>query len=81
MMKHSHNQLRKFKITIPTGKQLNALHPQRFVILDAGSDADTVAQAVFDAVATRLMSQMTLKNGIERLLLQEVPGLKAVEAV
>jgi len=27
------------------------------------------------------MSQMTLKNGIERLLLQEVPGLKAVEAV
>jgi len=55
MMKHSHNQLRKFKITIPTGKQLNALHPQRFVILDAGSDADTVAQAVFDAVATRLM--------------------------
>lgn len=27
------------------------------------------------------MSQMTLKNGIERLLKQEVPGLTAVEAV
>jgi Fe-S cluster biogenesis protein NfuA len=27
------------------------------------------------------MSRVTLKNGIERLLLQEVPGLKAVEAV
>lgn len=27
------------------------------------------------------MSQMTLKNGIERLLLKEVPGVKAVEAV
>lgn len=27
------------------------------------------------------MSQMTLKNGIERLLKQEVPGLNAVEAV
>ena len=27
------------------------------------------------------MSQMTLKNGIERLLLAQVPGLKAVEAV
>ena len=27
------------------------------------------------------MSQMTLKNGIERLLKQEQPGLTAVEAV
>jgi len=27
------------------------------------------------------MSRMTLKNGIERLLLAEVPGLKRVEAV
>jgi Fe-S cluster biogenesis protein NfuA len=27
------------------------------------------------------MSQMTLKNGIERLLLKEIPELKAVEAV
>jgi Fe-S cluster biogenesis protein NfuA len=27
------------------------------------------------------MSQMTLKNGIERLLKQEVPGLVSVEAV
>jgi Fe-S cluster biogenesis protein NfuA len=27
------------------------------------------------------MSQMTLKNGIERLLKQEVPGLTTVEAV
>jgi len=27
------------------------------------------------------MSQMTLKHGIERLLVQEVPGVKTVEAV
>ena len=27
------------------------------------------------------MSQMTLKQGVERLLMQEVPGLKQVEAV
>ncbi|EFL52915.1 nitrogen-fixing NifU domain protein [Solidesulfovibrio fructosivorans JJ]] len=27
------------------------------------------------------MSQMTLKNGIERILMQSVPGVKAVEAV
>lgn len=27
------------------------------------------------------MSQMTLKNGIERILVQEVRGVKAVEAV
>ncbi|MEL7640195.1 MAG: NifU family protein [Solidesulfovibrio sp.] len=27
------------------------------------------------------MSQMTLKNGVERILKQEVPGLTAVEAV
>lgn len=27
------------------------------------------------------MSQMTLKSGVERVLKQEVPGLKAVEAV
>lgn len=27
------------------------------------------------------MSQLTLKNGIERLLLAQVPGIKSVEAV
>lgn len=27
------------------------------------------------------MSQMTLKQGVERLLMQEVPGLKSVQAV
>ena len=27
------------------------------------------------------MSQMTLKQGVERFLMQEVPGLKQVEAV
>jgi len=27
------------------------------------------------------MSQMTLKQGVERFLLQEIPGLKQVEAV
>jgi Fe-S cluster biogenesis protein NfuA len=27
------------------------------------------------------MSQMTLKQGVEKMLMQEVPGLKAVQAV
>ena len=27
------------------------------------------------------MSQMTLKNGIEKIIKQEVPGIKAVESV
>jgi Fe-S cluster biogenesis protein NfuA len=27
------------------------------------------------------MSRMTLKNGVERIVLKEVPGVKAVEAV
>jgi Fe-S cluster biogenesis protein NfuA len=27
------------------------------------------------------MSQMTMKQGVEKLLMKEVPGLKAVEAV
>jgi Fe-S cluster biogenesis protein NfuA len=27
------------------------------------------------------MSQMTLKQGVERMLMQEVPGLKSVQAV
>jgi Fe-S cluster biogenesis protein NfuA len=27
------------------------------------------------------MSQMTLKNGIERIIKQEVPGIKSVESV
>ena len=27
------------------------------------------------------MSQMTLKNGIERMLMQQVPGVKGVEGV
>ncbi|WP_319582215.1 NifU family protein [uncultured Pseudodesulfovibrio sp.] len=44
-------------------------------------------QAVLDKVRPMLqckgcpMSQMTLRNGIERIILKEIPGVKGVEAV
>lgn len=54
-----------------------------------GGDVELVAVTESGVVQVKLtgackgcpMSQMTLKNGIERLLLAEVPGLKSVEAV
>ena len=54
-----------------------------------GGDVELVAVEPNGIVKVRLqgacagcpMSQMTLKNGIERILLAEVPGVKAVESV
>ena len=54
-----------------------------------GGDVDTAIVTEAGVVQVKLtgackgcpMSQMTLKSGIERLLLAQVPGLKAVEAV
>jgi len=51
------------------------------VELVAVTDAGVVQVKLTGACKGCPMSQMTLKNGIERLLLAEVPGLKAVEAV
>ncbi len=54
-----------------------------------GGDVEFVAIAAGGVVQVRLkgacvgcpMSQMTLKNGIEKLLKREVPGVVAVEGV
>jgi Fe-S cluster biogenesis protein NfuA len=54
-----------------------------------GGDVELVEVTEDNVVKVRLqgackgcpMSQMTLKNGIERTLLKEVPEVKAVEAV
>ncbi|MGD9607830.1 MAG: NifU family protein [Desulfovibrionaceae bacterium] len=51
------------------------------VELVAVTDAGVVQVKLTGACKGCPMSQMTLKNGIERLLLAQVPGLKAVEAV
>ncbi|WP_461208473.1 NifU family protein [Desulfocurvus sp. DL9XJH121] len=54
-----------------------------------GGDVELVAITDDGVVQVRLqgacqgcpMSRMTLKSGIERIVLKEVPGVKAVEAV
>jgi Fe-S cluster biogenesis protein NfuA len=54
-----------------------------------GGDVELVNVSEDGVVQVRLqgacrgcpMSQMTLKNGIERIIKQEVPGVKKVEAV
>ena len=54
-----------------------------------GGDVELVDVTASGVVQVRLtgackgcpMSQMTLRNGIERLLVKEVKGVKAVEAV
>lgn len=54
-----------------------------------GGDVELVALTEAGVAQVRLtgackgcpMAQQTLKNGVEKLLLSEVPGLKAVEAV
>ena len=54
-----------------------------------GGDVELVEVTAGGIVRVRLtgackgcpMSQMTLKGGVERILKQEVPGVKAVEAV
>ncbi len=54
-----------------------------------GGDVELVGVSDEGVVQVRLqgacsgcpMSQMTLKNGIERIIKQEVPGVKSVESV
>jgi Fe-S cluster biogenesis protein NfuA len=54
-----------------------------------GGDVELVEVTAGGIVRVRLtgackgcpMSQMTLKSGVERILKQEVPGVKAVESV
>ncbi len=45
------------------------------------SDAGVVQVRLQGACSGCPMSQMTLKNGIERIIKQEVPGVTAVESV
>ena len=45
------------------------------------SDAGVVQVRLQGACSGCPMSQMTLKNGIERIIKQEVPGIKTVESV
>lgn len=67
----------------------NALEKIRPALQADGGDVELVAITDEGVVQVRLqgackgcpMSQMTLKNGIERILLQEVPEVKRVEAV
>jgi Fe-S cluster biogenesis protein NfuA len=54
-----------------------------------GGDVELIDVSADGVVRVRLqgacsgcpMSQMTLKNGIERIIKQEVPGIKSVESV
>jgi len=54
-----------------------------------GGDVELIDVSADGVVQVRLqgacsgcpMSQMTLKNGIERIIKQEVPGIKTVESV
>jgi Fe-S cluster biogenesis protein NfuA len=54
-----------------------------------GGDVELIDVSADGVVKVRLqgacsgcpMSQMTLKNGIERIIKQEVPGIKSVESV
>ncbi len=45
------------------------------------TDAGIVRVRLTGACKGCPMSQMTLKNGVERMIVAEVPGIKAVEAV
>ena len=65
---------------------LNKIRPQ--LQADGGdvelvgvTDAKIVQLRLQGACAGCPMSQMTLKNGIERVLKQEIPEIKGVEAV
>jgi len=65
-----------------------ALEKVRPALQADGGDVELVEVTEDGIVRVRLqgacvgcpMSQMTLKNGIERILMEEVPGIKAVEA-
>lgn len=70
-------------------KVQEALDKIRPILQKDGGDVELVDVSEDGVVQVRLqgackgcpMSQMTLKNGIERVLLKEVPELKRVEAV
>ena len=65
---------------------LDSVRPQ---LQADGGDVELVDVTADNVVQVRLqgacagcpMSQMTLKNGIERVLKQKIPDIKAVEAV
>ena len=65
---------------------LNKIRPQlqadggNVELVDVGADG-VVTVRLQGACRGCPMSQMTLKNGIERLILAEVPGVKSVQAV
>jgi Fe-S cluster biogenesis protein NfuA len=66
-----------------------ALEDIRPTLQADGGDVELVEVTEAGVVRVRLqgacqgcpMSQMTVKNGIERLLMEKVPGVKEVEAV
>lgn len=66
-----------------------AIEKIRLALQADGGDVDLVEVTEAGVVKVRLkgacngcpMAQMTLKHGIERLVMQEVPEVKAVEAV
>lgn len=66
-----------------------ALEDIRPTLQADGGDVELVEVSEAGIVRVRLqgacqgcpMSQMTVKNGIERLLMEKVPGVKEVEAV
>lgn len=70
-------------------KVQEALEQVRPMLQRDGGDVELVDVTDEGVVQVRLtgackgcpMSQMTLKNGIERFLLKEVPDVKSVEAV
>jgi Fe-S cluster biogenesis protein NfuA len=70
-------------------KVLEALEAVRPMLLADGGDVELVEVTEQGVVRVRLqgachgcpMSTMTLKNGIERIVKEQVPGVTAVEAV
>lgn len=72
-----------------SGKVLNALETIRPYLKADGGDVELVNVSDEGIVEVRLigacvgcpMSQMTLRAGIERALIREVPGIRRVESV
>jgi len=70
-------------------KVLEALEAVRPMLVADGGDVELVEVTEQGVVRVRLqgschgcpMSMMTLKNGIERIVKEQVPGVTAVEAV
>ena len=83
---HSAKKLRRTQMKDQIIKSLEKIKP---MLQADGGDVELVEVEKNGIVKVRLqgacagcpMSQMTLKNGIERLLMAEVKGVKAVESV